>query len=318
MPNTTTSLPDEVMIYLMKDFLERAMALNIHREGLKETKHTKHSGKTVSWNRYDPLATKTTPLAEGTTPAGSDISSDNVRATVEEYGDYTTVSSLLNATALSTAVAEKEELMAQNAGETLDDLARDELFAGATTQFANGKTTLSSLADTDVLTVTEVRRAIRQLKKKNAPRYSDGYYLAKVGPDTAFDVMSDSTWIDVKKYNDKKDLYKGELGSMAGARFLECTSNQKSETSTTEVYSNFFHGRDAVGKVELVDSNKPNNKKGKHSNLKENLKLYVKTPNESDTSNPLNMYTTVGWKCVDAVKTLNSDWVINVKTGATE
>jgi N4-gp56 family major capsid protein len=301
MPASTTTLSNEMMTFLSADFLERSQALNIHREGLKKIKHSQNSGKTVTWNRYSPLAAATTALTEATNPSETSVTSNTVSATVQEYGMYTGVGSLLYGTSIDKAAQEKEELVAQNANETLDTLARNELFAGATTQFAAGRASLGAITAADTLNVTEVRKAVRTLKKNNAPTYDDGYYLGKIGPDTSYDLMGDTTWVNVKTYSDKKDLYKGEVGSIHRVRFVECSSNQKSEASTVTVYSNFIHGKEAVGEVDLAGGN---------------LELIIKQSGKQDTSNPLNMFMTIGWKAVDAVKTLNSSWVINVKTAA--
>jgi hypothetical protein len=46
--------------------------------------------------------------------------------------------------------------------------------------------------------------------------------------------------------------------------------------------------------------------------------VYVKNPGANSTDNPLEMFSTVGWKMPFAVKTLNSTWLINLKTGATD
>ena len=299
---TTLTLTGEMMTFLKSDFLERSQALNIHREGTKKVKHAQNSGKTVTWNRYSPLASATTALTEATNPAEVNVSASQVSATVKEYGNFTKVSSLLYGTSIDKQAQEKEELLAQNANETLDTLARDELFAGATTQLANGRAGLSNITAGDVLNVTEVRKAVRTLKKNNAPTFDDGFYLGKIGPDTSFDLMGDATWVNVKTYSDKKDLYKGEVGAIHRVRFLECSSNQKSEASTVTVYSNFIHGKEALGEVDLDGGN---------------LELIIKNSGKQDTSNPLNMFLTIGWKATDAVKTLNSAWIVNVKTSAT-
>jgi len=46
-------------------------------------------------------------------------------------------------------------------------------------------------------------------------------------------------------------------------------------------------------------------------------KLYIKVPDESDTSNPTDRYSTIGWAGSYVAKVLISEWVLNVKTGAT-
>ncbi len=299
--NTTSTLSNEMMTFLINDFLTRSEALTIHSEGAKKRTHSQNSGKTMTWNRYTPLAAATAALTEATNPTESNIASATVSATVAEYGNFDKISSLLYGTSIDRAAKEKVEVLAQNASETLDTLVRNELFTGATTQFAAARTALTAVTSADVLTVAEIRKAVRTLKKNNAITYGDGYFLGKVGPDTSFDLMGDTTWVNAHSYKDGGELYKGELGKLHRVRFLECSSNQKSEASTVTVYSNFIHGQEAIGTVDLAGGNK---------------KLIIKESDKSDTSNALNMFMTIGWKATFATKTLNSSWIVNIKSAA--
>lgn len=304
--DTTLTLTGEMMTFLVDKFLERSKANIVHAEGAKKRVHPRNSGKTMTWNRYTPLDVATTALTEATTPAESNLTGATVSATVAEYGDWVKVSSLLYGTSIDKAASEKVEVLAQQASETLDTLVRNELATGATTQFAGAKASLSSVAASDVLSVDEIRKAVRTLKKNNAMPFEDGYFIGKVGPDTSFDLMDDSVWVNAHTYKDGKELYKGELGRLHRVRFVEASSNQyfdnNAGASSADVYSNFIHGQEAIGTVDLSG---------------DNMRLLVKTSDKNDTANPLNMFMTVGWKATFATKTLNSSWIVNIKSGAT-
>lgn len=304
--DTTLTLTGEMMTYLEKTFLERSKAKQVHAEGAKKKTHSRNSGKTITFNRYNPLAVATTALTEATNPTESNLTGATVDATVAEYGNWVKVSSLLYGTSIDRAAKEKTEVLSQNAGETLDTIVRNELASGATTQFAGGKSALSAVAASDVLSTTEIRKAVKTLKKNNAMPYSDGYYLGKIGPDTAYSLQADNTtWVNVHTYKDTSELYKGEIGKLFGVRFIEASSNQyyddNAGASSADIYSNFIHGQEAFATIDLSG---------------ENMGLVVKNSDSSDTSNPLNMFMTIGWKATFAAKTLNSSWIINIKTGA--
>lgn len=299
---TTTTRSDEMMMLYSAQFLERAKEWLTHREGLQKGKQKKGSGKTTTFNRLTPLAKATTPLTEGSNPSEVSIAGTTVTLTLAEYGTTVKVSKLLKLTSIDVDAEEKVDLVGQNMGETLDELARDAMYSGATTQLAGAKSALSDVAATDVLDYSETRKVVRSLKKQKALRYSDGNYLAKVGPDSSFDVMGDSTWTSVNVYNKGgKQIYNGEIGRLGGARFIE-TTNQKSESSTVDVYSNFFHGKGAVGEHNL-EGDMP--------------KLYIKVPNANDTSNPADRYSTISWAGSYVAKVLIAAWIYNVKTGVT-
>lgn len=300
---TTTTRADEVMMFYSSKFLERSKEWLIHREGLQKGKQKKGSGTTTTFNRLNPLSKATTPLTEGNNPSEVSISGSTVTLTLAEYGTTVKISKLLKLASIDADAQEKVELVGQNMGETLDELARDALYAGATPVLANGKTAISALAVTDILDYTQTRRAVRALKKNKAMRYPDGAYLAKIGPDTSFDLMGDEAWTDVNVYNKGgKQVYNGEVGKLAGARFLE-TNNQKEESSTVDVFSNFFHGQHAAGEHDL-EGDMP--------------KLYIKVPNANSTDNPADRFSTISWAGTYVAKVLIADWVLNVKTGATD
>lgn len=309
-------LSTEVMSYLSKDFLEKSLQNNPHRVGFKLKTLPQNSGKTITWPRQAIPAngTATTPLTEGTTPTAIDITEDSVTATLAQYGRHTTVSDFLNYVSVDEAASEKKDTMANQASNVADTLARELMYTGSTPQFAANRGSLAAITSADVLTSTEVRRAVRTLKKNNAISLDDGFYIGKVGPDTSFDLQADTVWVNASIYdNGASAVYAGELGKLFKVRFMEASSNQKSEASTVTVYSNFIHGLNAFGAVNLAGQPKAANQSNTGAR---NMQLIVKQPNENDTSNPLNLYFTIGWKFVDALATLNALWSVNVKTAA--
>lgn len=311
--NTTSTLTQEVMSYLSSDFLEKSLQLNPHRVGFKLKTLPLNSGKTMTWPRQavPAIGSATTALTEGTTPTAIDITEDSVTATLAQYGRHTTVSDFLNYTSVDEAASEKKDTMATHASNVADTLARELMFTGSTVQLGAGRSTLAGIVAGDILTSTEGRKAVRTLKKNNALPYQDGYFIGVIGPDTSFDLTADSVWVNAHTYKDGDNLYAGELGKLLKIRYTEASSNQKHETSTVEVYSNFVHGMNAFGAVNLAGQPKPANGEDRGTR---NMQLIIKQSNENDTSNPLNLYFTIGWKFVDALATLNALWGINIKT----
>lgn len=298
---TTTTLSTELMTYYESKFIERAKNILIHAQGFQKNTHGKNQGKVLRMNRYTALSVASTALTEGVNPAEVSIAGANVDVTLAEYGNMVKVAKLLSLTSIDREGQEKIELLGQNMGETLDDLARTAMYSGATAQLAGAKSALTDVAATDTFSAAEVRKAVRTLKVNKARRYADGYFMGKVGPYSSYDLMGDSTWVNAHTYKDGANLYQGEIGRLHGVRFVE-TNYQKSESSTVTVYSNFIHGDKAIGEYDL-EGDMP--------------KLYVKVPTSSDTSNPADRYSTIAWAGVYAAKVLVATWVLNVKSGAT-
>ena len=270
-----------------------------------------NSGKVVYFTRFTPLALQTTALSEAENPTAIDMSASTVSATLAEYGGYTKVGSLYSMTSIEDGLREHVSVHGQNAGETIDRLIRTELASGATEQLAGGKA-LSLISATDTLTGLEVRKAVRTLKNNKARKFDGGLFRGIIGPYTAMDLMGNSEWLDAHRYTTSDAIERGVVGKLHGVEFVE-TNDQHyavtaglstSATNVAAVFSNFIFGSNAYGVIRLGSI--------------AGSKIYVKNPGSNSTDNPLDMYSTVGWKIPFATKILNSNWIINVRTGATD
>ncbi len=301
---STTGLTQEMQTYYDKVFLERLEYNTVYDVLAEKQSIPANAGKVVTLTRQTPFAAALTALTEGTNPSAAAFSAANVTATVAEYGNVAKVTSLFSLTSIDKGLKEKVETMGQNAGETIDTLIRNELFTGATVQYAGSKAALTAVAATDTMSVVEMRKATKTLKQNRAPKFSDGWYKAVLSTQAVYDLQGDSNqgnFVAVNTYKNPDMIKKGEIGRIGGAIVHE-TNNDKSESSTRTVYSNFVGGRECL---RMIDVNG------------QGASIYYKKPGESDTSNPLNMYATLGWKIpAFVVKTLNSNWLINVKTGS--
>lgn len=300
MASTTTGLSNLMQTYYDKVFLERAEEDQVYSWGATMKKMPKNSGKTVYFNRFSPLAKATTALTEATNPSAVDMTSTIVSATVAEYGNYTTVGSLFELTSIDVNLKEHAEVHGQNAGETLDELTAKELSGGGTTQLATGKSALTDIATSDTLDGAEIRKAVRTLKQNKAKKFAGGLFRGIVSVSGAYDLRGDSEWLDAYRYTDASNIRNGVIGKLHGVEFAE-TNNEVTEASTTTVYHNYIFGSNAYGQVDIASTSTP--------------KMYVKMPGNQDTSNPLNLRSTVGWKATFVAKVLNSNWLINIKTG---
>jgi N4-gp56 family major capsid protein len=313
---TSTGLITPAQVYYDKVFLERAKIELRHDFGAQMRSVPLNSGAVVRFTRFTPLALVTSALSEATNPTETAMTATNVSATLAEYGAVTNVGSLFSMTQIDVGLKEHVEIHGQNAGESVDRLIRTELASGATSQIVSGATLASDIMTTDVFSGVEIRKAVRTLKKNKAQKFENGFYRGIIGPDTAYDLFGDSEWLDAHRYTTSDAIERGVVGKLHGVEFVE-TNNQHRDDSAglsgspvtatsagvVTVYSNFIFGKNAYGIINLGSITSPS--------------VIVKNPGANDTFNPLNMFSTVGWKIPFAVKTLNSSWIINVKTGAT-
>lgn len=314
MASTTTGLSNLMSTFYDKVFLERAKNELRYDFGATVKKAALNQGKSIIFNRLTPLALVTSALTEATNPSEVAMTSTQVTATLAEYGTYTTIGSLFKMTSIDEDLKEHVEVHGQNAGESIDNLLRLELSAGGTRQLVNTATlatTTSTVHTSDVITGLEIRKAVRTLKLNKAPRFPGAMYRGVIGPQVAMDLFGASEWLDAHRYTTSDAIERGVIGKLHGVEFVESnnptvTLSGGFSTSTTDVantYETYVFGRGGYAMVSLDSFSAP--------------KIYVKNPGAGDTSNPLDLWSTVGWKMPFAAKTLNSNWIIKIITGAT-
>ena len=290
---TTTSLSPVMATYYERLLLELGKPALVLDKGAQKRTQSSNNGKTITFTRYVPLSVATTPLTEGDSGTGSDITATNISATLAEYGDYATVSKLLATTSIDAKLKGMIELFSTQMYETLDTLIYNALKATNTAQALSNK-----------MTVAEVRKAVLSLKKNRAPKFSDGYYLGFVSATAADELMSDSEWQNPHVYKDTTNLYDGELGRIAGVRFLESTTLEAQGTTSM---ASFIVGKNAYG-VRDLDQDKPSLLI--NGSKVESGKEFALT--SGDKSDPLNRALTVGWAGSFVAVVLNKDWVIKL------
>ena len=195
----------------------------IHHQFGQKVEVPKGKGKTIAWDKMSPLPKAKVPLTEGITPEGTAINISRVTATPEQYGAYVSTTDQFEffTPNPSPEVLRINEVLGDNAGETLDSLTADALSTGTNVQYANNKTARASLGAGDVLTVEEIRKAVRTLKGNRAKKLKGNKYVAIIHTDIAHDLMSDPDWKSVHQYVDTKQVYEGEIGELYGVRFVE-------------------------------------------------------------------------------------------------
>jgi hypothetical protein len=192
---------------------------------------------------------------------------------------------------------------------------RNALMAGTNVQYANGKTARASVAGTDILTVTEIRKAVRTLKKNHANPFTSGpdgaarrpHFICICSPDATYDLQSDSLWQDVSKYSNAEQIYSGEIGRLFGVVFVEASNAPTlaaAGASSADLQQTIVFGEEAYGVVDI------NGSSAIHS--------IVKPKGSAGSADPLDQISTVGAK-IDAftVKILNDAWIVRIEHGFT-
>lgn len=228
-------LSAEMKTFYDKTLISLAGPSLVHDQFGQKRPIPQNGGRTIEFRKFSSLPKSLTPIVEGVTPAGNKMSVSTVTATVEQYGDYIEQTDLLELTAIDNTIVETTKKLADQAGKTLDTVVREVISAGTNVLYCpkndgGNYTEVLSRADIDSsakLRVRDVFRAAAELKAMNAPKI-DGSYVAIIHPYVAYDLMQEAgdQWVDIAKYASPENLLTGEIGKLAGIRFVE-TSEAK-------------------------------------------------------------------------------------------
>ena len=127
---TTAGLSAEMKTYYGMELLENAKPQLVHNQFAATKGLPAGGGKTVEWRKFGAFDKALKPLTEGVTPDGSGISVSYITKELAQYGDYTTVSDMLDLTAIDDVVLEITDRHGSNMGLTLDTVTRNEIQQG--------------------------------------------------------------------------------------------------------------------------------------------------------------------------------------------
>lgn len=227
---TTANIPGNDLSPTMKEFydtelLENARAELYFNQFGDEQPLPKGNGDTVEWRGFDTFGKAMKPLTEGVTPDGNKLSMRKIKQSIDQYGDYSTISDRLELEAVDNVILGATEEHGAQAGETLDCITRNEVLTGTHVMYGGGKTSRSQLTAADRITPTLINKAATHLKKMKAPKV-DGSYVAIIHPSVSEDLREDESWIDVHKYSATEEIFNGEIGKLHGVRFVESTEQK--------------------------------------------------------------------------------------------
>ena len=303
--NTTTSagLSDEMKTYYSDYLIDNAQPELVHDQFGQKHPIPQNSGKTVEFRKFVPLGKKTTPLEEGITPDGQSLTVTKLEATVAQYGNYVTLSDIVQLTTIDDTLVQTTKLLGAQSGATLDTITREVLSGGTNVIYAGGKEARTALDASCKLTVDDIFKAARFLKAQNAPKIEGGY-VAIIHPDVAYDLMRSEEWVDVHKYNDTKEIFEGEIGKIGGVRFVETTEAKifaDAGKDNRDVYSTLVLGANAYGVTELSGGG---------------LQHIVKQLGSGGTSDPLNQRGTAGWKATKVAERLVENYMVRIESAS--
>jgi N4-gp56 family major capsid protein len=301
--NTQTTLLEglsaENKTYYDMTLIDEASAELVHDQFAQKRPIPKNGGKKIEFRKFASLPKALTPITEGVTPDGKNLTVSTIEAEVAQYGDYIVQSDVLELTSIDNTIVEATKVLGRQAGLTLDTITRDILHTCTNFWYcpkADG-TPVSSEANLDntcTLTVDVIKQVAAHLKAQNAPKI-DGSYVCIIHPYVAYDLMSDPEWIDAHKYTTSENLYAGEIGKIGGVRFVETSEAKIYEGG---VFGCLMFGANAYGVTEITGGG---------------LQTIIKQKGSAGTADPLDQRSSIGWKAIKTAEILVPNYICLIK-----
>jgi len=215
----------------------------------------RRSGKTVQWYRYLTLGANTTPAPEGTVGAAVPQQSATVTATVSEYADFSSISTLADEVAIDPITTNHATNLGYRGGLTVDTIVR--------TEFDSNVASVAVATAGPYAATFDLKKCVAYLRANDVLPKEDNVFHGVIHPYAVFDIQADNTaggFIDIMKWADPKRFIEGQaqadgaMGEVGGVRMWTTTNVGTSGTAPNVLYNIYVVGAGAVGRVALQGS----------------------------------------------------------------
>ena len=344
--NTSSTLSDQYQNFFSKKLLTYAVeALVLDQFGEKAPLPAKAGHKAISMFRYgSPSTAAIADLVEGTAPTGTrSLTLSKIEKALVQRGQVVKLTDILTATDLFNSLQQSIKTCGEDAALDLDTITRNVLVGSnpdgdakekgdgnaldnndtLTEMYADGGTdytTFEATTSGNTLDAAAILDAVTKLKVNRANPVSGGHYVCVASPQVLSDIMKINEWLNAAQYSNVGELYKGEVGSLYGAKFVMTTNPFISGIANAEdddrfdydnsgggglaagkdVHASLFLGQQAYGVPDL----------GTQSPFSPKVII----TDEADKSDPLNQVTNVGFKTFWSTLRLNPNYYIVMRS----
>lgn len=305
----TTQLPPAVKEYYDRVLIMTAFPKLIHTRFAQKRMLPRKNGDTVVFRRYSKLDTVPVPLVDGITPPGAPLSVTDIKATVSQYGNFVTFTNMVELTVEDNTLNQSTKLLAQNMGQTIDEVTRDCLASTssvlACSRGLNGGTpTELTKEDIDAATKTLLSNDAEMISEiiKGSTSFATTpirpSFMGYIDTDLLDDLENVSNFVSTANYGSQdKSIMDAEWGNTGNVRWL-FTSAGSVSSATPAVYNNFIVAKEAYAVVHLGS---------------ETGEFYVKQLGSAGSADPLNQRGSVGWSHPFTARILNDSNMINLQ-----
>jgi len=318
--------------FAVSRLLERGQHLMVTERFGQVDAQPKNKTKTRKFRRYESLARASSPLAEGVTPSGKQLTFTDIDATLEQYGDFVKITDVVVDTHEDKVLMEAMDLVGEQAAETIEEVRINALKAGTNVFYANFVSTRATV--NSPATRGDLRKIYRSFKKNKGRPISKiikataliatepvgEAYFVMGHTDCDADIRGLTGFVSVENYSASMNALPGEVGKMDNMRFILTAmfdpwlaagasgttylsgGAKVSTAASCDVYPLLVVARDGYAIVPLQGMNA--------------VIPMVKNP-EPVIGDELAQNGFVSWKTYQVCVILNQNWVARLEVAAT-
>jgi len=254
-----------------------------------------NQGKSINLRRFEniTITAGSYTLTEGTPPTETQATISSITATISQYGQYSKISDLLETQAIDPILEDFSVRYGEAMAKGIDIVVRDIVDATTTLQYADAATVVGTsgvgaVGSGAYLDAAELLEAKRTLARADVEPAVEGKFICFIHPDNTKDLFEDEDIVDSFQYAANRGgdnpLFTGNLGDWMGIRFVE--SSQVNIVSSygmsgADIYEVVMCGKGAYAVTELSA---------------QSARLIVHPRGSGGHTDPLEQYSTVGWK----------------------
>lgn len=304
---THLELPPAVREYYERLILMTAFPKLIHGRFAQKRMMPSKEGDTIVFRRYTKMDTVPIPLIDGITPPGAQLSVTDIKARIDWYGNFVTFTNRVMETVEDKVLNECTTLLAQNMGQTIDEVTRDVLASTSSVLLCSNGINLGTPTE---LTKADIDAATKTLLSNDAEMHTsvikgtNAFATAPIRPsfwglihtDLLDDLESVSNFVATANYSSQEPVQDAEWGNTSNVRWLY-SSVASHSTATPSVYNNIILAKEAYAMVHLGA---------------ESGKMSVKQLGSAGAADPLDQRGSVGWSHPFVARILNDAFIINL------
>ena len=321
---TSTDIPPPVREFYARRQLKRALPYLQHGRMAVRFPLKQRQGDIIVMRRLEKLTTAPAPLNEGVPPQGKKPTKTDISQPIQQHGDFIQTTDFGKAVLAHPVLSDYAKLLGEQAGQTLDELMRDEAAAGTEVQYGGtAAARIDLLGTAHKVTTALLDRIIRALEQSDASMFTEMIsatvkvstfgirpaYFAIISPAIKFTLEGLSGYKSVEEYGSTGPVLPGEVGAYKNLRFLMSTKAKKfpneggvasgdvltTDLTNADVHTLLCFGEEGLGSIPLDGMS---------------LQNIIKPLGSAGAADPLNQVCTTGWKSTGARKRLNELFIL--------